>query len=83
MQSYSPNLSPIDMLLENSVLSDEAPEELPPMDQEFCTAFDYSEMKTSVQVYTFVFVALFVISVVGLLFIATTILYSEKLQSHP
>ena len=82
MQPYSPILSPFEMLLEAAVGA-EHESSLPPLDEPFCNSFNFSEVNTRQQVYTFVFVSLFCMSVIGLLFIATTILYSDKLQSHP
>ena len=38
---------------------------------------------TKTDIITLIFVVLFSLSVLGLIFIATTILYSSKLQTHP
>ena len=49
----------------------------------FCDDYSFTSDKTSTDVYMFTFVSLFIISVLGLLFIASTIFYNNKLQSHP
>ena len=53
---------------------------------EFCEPFLDSAQSTSSTVedaITFTYVALFALSVLGLIFIASTIVYNDKLQTHP
>mmetsp|Transcript_30838 Transcript_30838/g.38145 ORF Transcript_30838/g.38145 Transcript_30838/m.38145 type:complete len:114 (+) Transcript_30838:35-376(+) len=51
--------------------------------KEYCTNYNFTSGSSTSNVIMMIFVSLFTLSVLGLLFIASTILYSKKLQSHP
>ena len=71
-----------DVFQEFLLREDPEPENYDDVD-EFCAKYSFTSDTTSTDVYMFTFVSLFIISVLGLLFIASTIFYNNKLQSHP
>ncbi len=61
---------------------------LPPAIMDYCSAYieafnNVPTNATSANVERLLFAGLFMISVIGLIFVATTIIYNKKLQAHP